>query len=1368
MPGERAGSGNAGWVHQYAQLLSQVVAGAGDEFLVRAAEFGRTLAEAHVPPEDIAAEHMRLLGELTAGVARPAVEVVAAVTPLYVHVTAAHSAQLAAQAARLAHSEQRYREMLDNSRDVVYRVNLRDLSIEYMSPSCESLTGYTPEELVQLGREGILERLVHPEDRLGFRFGPNGEVPHAVGGAGTFTAEFRVRHRDGDYRWCSVTRAVVRDAAGAVVAGVGIVQDITDRKRTEEELRHYRADLERLVVERTGELAGANDQLQQELAERQRVEAALRASEERFRQLAENIHQAFWLSEPHTRRMLYIGAAYEEIWNRPCAGLYADPGVWLEAVHPDDRDKALQSLEDQSRGRQTDLELRILRPDGTVRWIRNQGFPVCNATGQVYRVAGIAEDITERKQTEQLLLVQRDVGLALASTDDLQELLTQVLETACRIDEVDCGGIYLMDAANGNLELAVHANISPEFAVAAAQISPESPHVQAILAGQPIYGARVALEPRGGELAREGMTCVGVIPVRHQGRVLASLHLASRTVSEFSVSTRRGIESIAASIGAAVARIRAEQALRTSEERYRLLADSMEDFVSLNDRNGRRLYVSPSFYRATGYTPEEIEHTDFRLRVHPGDLARIEQARADNLGGQQTRTEYRFRCRDGAYVWLEIQATPLRGANGEVEKILCCSRNIADRKAAEEALRGREAILAAVAESAERLLRTWAWQDEVPDMLRRLGEAAQVSRAYVFANQRAPDGTLLTGERYEWAAPGIPQQIDNPHNQNIPYIASGFERWVVVLQRREPIHGNVATFPASERVVLEDRGIRAQVVVPVFVGDDWWGFIGFADCVREREWTLPEVEALKVAASTLGEAIYRQQAEEALRASEERFRTLSTTAPVGIFLSDDSAGCLYVNPRLAEICGLAPAECFGLGWLQTVHPEDRENVWVAMQSTLRARQEFTLEFRLLRRDGQERWVHVHTARVLSPGGALQMRVGIIEDTTERKHADQTLRESEERYRLLAENATDLIVRVAVDGTTSYVSPACRALTGYSPEELLGRNAFELFHEEDEAAMRAWHERVLQAADSQTAEYQLRRKDGSFAWCEATARARRDALTGTVLEVIAVVRDITDRKRAEENARRHLEQMAHVARVSSLGEMVSGLAHELAQPLSAILYYARGARTQLLDGVWGVSQAADTLQKVAGQAERAGQFIRGLKAFVRKVPPSRVPTDLNAVVRDALGFVTPLARQQQVAIQLDFGENLPLVLVERIPIEQVIVNLMNNGIDAVQSRPAAARHLWVRTYVRADGAVCVTVRDAGPGLTPEVAAHVFDPFFTTKQRGTGLGLSISRTIVEDTHAGEMWLEPNPGGGALFGFALPVAAGSSPGAAAPDQG
>jgi PAS domain S-box-containing protein len=629
--------------------------------------------------------------------------------------------------------------------------------------------------------------------------------------------------------------------------------------------------------------------------------------------------------------------------------------------------------------------------------------------------------------------------------------------------------------------------------------------------------------------------------------------------------------------------------LAHSEERYRLLADSMEDFVSLNDRDGNRLYISPSFYRATGYTPAEIEHSDFRVRVHPDDLANIEQARADNLRGQRTRTEYRFRCRDGAYVWLEIQATPLRGHDGQVEKILCCSRNITDRK----------------------------------------------------------------------------------------------------------------------------------------------------------------------------------QAEEALRASEERFRTLSTTAPVGIFLSDGSGGCSYVNPRLAEICGLAPPECLGLGWLQSVHSEDRERLWTAIQFAVRAQQEFTLEFRLLRRDGQERWVHVHTARVLSPDRTLQMNVGIVQDTTERKHAEEILRKSEERYRLLAENATDVIVRVSLEGNILYISPACRVLTGFYPEEFVGRSMYEFFHDEDAEPMRGWHAHVLQETAALTFEYRARCKDGSYVWCEATARARRDAATGAALDVIRVVRNIAARKLAEEAARRHQEQMAHIARVNSLGEMVSGLAHELAQPLSAILYYARGARTQLLAGVWGVSQAADTLQKVAGQAERAGQFIRGLKAFVRKVPPNRVPTDLNAVVRDALGFVTPLARQQQVAIQLDLGENLPLVLVERIPLEQVVINLINNGIDALQSTPAAARHLWVRTYVRADGAVCVTVRDAGPGLLPEVAAHVFDPFFTTKQKGTGLGLSISRTIVEGTHAGKMWLEPNPGRGAVFGFALPVVECQSNGAAAPAQ-
>lgn len=201
--------------------------------------------------------------------------------------------------------------------------------------------------------------------------------------------------------------------------------------------------------------------------------------------------------------------------------------------------------------------------------------------------------------------------------------------------------------------------------------------------------------------------------------------------------------------------------------------------------------------------------------------------------------------------------------------------NITERKRIEEALRSREDILEVVALAAEQFLKTPAWEQTIQDVLARLGKTMKVSRVYIFENHIGNDGAQLTSQRHEWAATGVAPQIAAPELQNVDWLASGFGRWVETLSKGQPLTGHVREFPEREREVLNPQDVKSMAVVPVFVGQQWWGFIGFDDCGNEREWSIAEVDALKVAAGTLGAAIQRNQSEDKLRESESRFRELS-------------------------------------------------------------------------------------------------------------------------------------------------------------------------------------------------------------------------------------------------------------------------------------------------------------------------------------------------------------------------------------------------------------------------------------------------------------------------------------------------------------
>jgi signal transduction histidine kinase len=256
---------------------------------------------------------------------------------------------------------------------------------------------------------------------------------------------------------------------------------------------------------------------------------------------------------------------------------------------------------------------------------------------------------------------------------------------------------------------------------------------------------------------------------------------------------------------------------------------------------------------------------------------------------------------------------------------------------------------------------------------------------------------------------------------------------------------------------------------------------------------------------------------------------------------------------------------------------------------------------------------------------------------------------------------------------------------------------------------------------------------------------------TVLGAYLLDRQRWQRKRAEDAARRHQAELAHVGRVSVMGEMAAGLAHELNQPLAAIVNFTRGCQRRLLASGAADAEMLHALDQVGVQALRAAQIIRRIRDFIRKDEPSLAWVDVNDLVRNVAELADPDGRQQGVHIDLALSKSVPKIYVDRIQIEQVILNLMRNGFDAMDGISVRPKTLSIRTVAADDGRVDVTVSDTGTGLSPEVVDRIFDPFFSTKPFGMGMGLSISRSIIE-AHGGRLWAETNPTGGSRFHFSL----------------
>lgn len=368
-------------------------------------------------------------------------------------------------------------------------------------------------------------------------------------------------------------------------------------------------------------------------------------------------------------------------------------------------------------------------------------------------------------------------------------------------------------------------------------------------------------------------------------------------------------------------------------------------------------------------------------------------------------------------------------------------------------------------------------------------------------------------------------------------------------------------------------------------------------------------------------------------------------------------------------------------------------------------------------------------------------------------SQRALRDSEEKYRLLVDHQTDLVAKIGVDGRIQFVSPSHRDFFGKAESEFIGRTLTEAVrvHDEDLCCVRdAWQE-MLKPPYLTSHEHRVLTPRG-WRWVAVQSRAVLGA-DGNPQFVVAVARDVTDRRRAEEQARQHLQQLAHVSRVSSMGEMASAIAHEINQPLTAIANYASACLRLLRSGKAQAGEAQEAMQRVAAEAERAGEIVRKMRGFVRGEESQMALVEPGFLAAEVMRLAAAEARQSGVELRSEVEPGLPEVLADSIQIQQVLLNLVRNAVEAVDSGDGPRREVMLSARRAADGGVHFTVRDTGPGLPPGAIDKVFEPFYTTKPDGIGIGLPLSRSIA-DAHGGRLWASAEREG-AAFHLVLPTA-------------
>jgi PAS domain S-box-containing protein len=373
---------------------------------------------------------------------------------------------------------------------------------------------------------------------------------------------------------------------------------------------------------------------------------------------------------------------------------------------------------------------------------------------------------------------------------------------------------------------------------------------------------------------------------------------------------------------------------------------------------------------------------------------------------------------------------------------------------------------------------------------------------------------------------------------------------------------------------------------------------------------------------------------------------------------------------------------------------------------------------------------------------------------ERQRAEETVRQSEKQLRDVIETVPAIVWTALPDGSNVFANRGWAEYTGRSAEDTAGAGWQTAAHPEDvERYVEEWHA-SLATGEPFEGEVRLRAADGVYRWFLARGMPLRDE-QGQILRWYGVLTDIEDRKRAEEELQKMQAELAHVTRVTTMGELTSSIAHEVNQPLAAIVMNGNAALRWLAFDPPNIAKARASAEAILSDGERASQFIARTRALLKKAPPQKSPVDINELLQEVLALTHYEVVRSAVPLRTDLEAGLPLPLGDRVQLQQVVLNLVVNAVEAMRGVDGRQRELRIATRKDGADAVRVTVRDTGTGFDPQAAARLFDAFFTTKPKGLGMGLAISRSIIE-AHGGRLWAEPNDPHGATFHFTLPTGA------------
>ncbi len=1106
----------------------------------------------------------------------------------------------------LQDSERRFRDTFNQAAVGLAHVGLDGRWVRVNQKLCD-IVGYTREELVSR----TFQDLTHPDD-----LNADLELYRRLqaGDINDYSIEKRYAHKDGHFVWVNLNVALARDERGSVKYAIAAIEDITQRRASEQ--AKQQSDL--------------------------RLRNAYRAN-----------GMWSWELDPTTNTITRSSASGES--EAVFEGKREEAmAAWLERVHEDDRNMVRSRLA-AVLTRTTDdydVEFRARSSDGSYRWVAARATLIERPEGVV--LSGIASDVTARHDQEAKL---RYLGAIVESSDaaiigkDLKGTITSWNRGAERLY-----GYRAEEVIGRPISLLI-----PD--------------------GRPDRELPQLLERLTWGEQIEDYESVR----RHKDGHLIEVSLKLSPIQD----ERGGCIIGASSIARDITKLKqAERELRESESRFRRMYESNLMGVVRGDAAGRIIEANDAYLNLIGATREQLQNGEVRWDIiTPPDALEADRKALAQAAERGYADPYEKRCvlKDGREV--QILVGLLRADKpGEV---LAFVIDNSERKRAEEALRESES------------------------RFRSLYENAAVG-----IEQLALDGSLLTVNEALCRMLGYSEE---------QLLARTFEDITHPEDRpREAVLLDELFTGQRNSYTIEKRYLRGD-------GSPVWVAVTSA-LVRDAEGK-PSYRI-----SVVQDIAERKRAEEQLRASEAKFRTLADNISQFAWMTDEHGWIFWYNRRWYEYTGTNLEDMQGWGWQKVHHPDHLQRVVDKFKHSIETGTPWEDTFPLRGRDGNYRWFLSRAMPIRNERDRIVRWFGTNTDITEQRAAEQALRTSEARFRELTENIPQLVWTVDMNGHTDFVSKRWVEYTGADIDATAGDLWLDFIHPDDRArASEAWATASRDGRDY-CVEYRLRRIDGSYRWHFSHGIPIRDE-SGNVLRWFGTTTDMEDQKRAQ-------QALIQSEKLASVGRMAATIAHEINNPLETVMNAVYLAWSDPAIS----PQARQQLDVAEQELERVAHITRQTLGFYRETGRA-VDVVLSDIVNDILDIYQPRLRNKQIRVEREFAT----VRICAIPgeIKQIISNLIANGIDAMES--GGTLHVRAGLMPGSNGhrMARLTIADTGCGIPREHARRIYEPFFTTKEAiGTGLGLWVSSELVKK-HGGSIRMRSRDGRGTVFSLRFPAA-------------